>query len=150
MRAFIIAAIVLYGSFALAEPNRRYDVFILDYDDAPDTFAFTGAGRMAAVSVDGCKAELLTDPGAQLARIRDLREARAVSTITVDGHGVRLGSCTLPDEVEEEDPEDVRDDNRPSLVIIKDSSARQTRTLLNDLDALSPQMRDEMRQTLGL
>jgi hypothetical protein len=142
---WIVACIAagLAFSAAVARPAPSYDIYIFNTPDGGAIYAISAPGQAAAARVEDCAARLLPDSRALVSRLRAMQAREQVSLVIIDGPGsrVRLGRCADADRA---------DHDEPSLVVIRDASPGQTRAILRDIDALSPDMRREIRRTLGL
>lgn len=151
MRALILGLIALAGAagIAVALPRSAGHAYILDTVEGHSVYAFVVGDRAAAARVDGCTGQLLSSPHQIVAdlRARASREdtEERFNVVTVEGGGVHFGPCGARDA-----DEDAEDDPQDTLVVIEDISARQTRRLINELQALSAADRAAMLETLEL
>lgn len=151
MRAIIAAALLLGGCSAGAQPMCQYDFYIYEpLNSDAQIYAVIGSGRNAAIEVNACEARLVNDPNALASQLRTLRREDEINIVTVEGRGSRtyLGSCSARDD--DHDPENPRDENAASIVVVSQASAAQTRRLINQIDAAPSQMRESVIDTLGL
>jgi hypothetical protein len=155
MRVALIAVGLLMACSGTALSDTRYDVYILQpHDGGPATYAFAGGQRAVALEVRACgDVRVLPDAGAIASRLSARRAAHDIDVVTVIARGSRtyLGPCN-GDEDDDLDPEDIEAaaDSEDNLVVIEDASARQTRAMIQSLDAAPREVRNELIETLGL
>ncbi|NEX91800.1 hypothetical protein [Caulobacter sp. 17J65-9] len=147
VRGLVVAglvAVLAVGGAALAGSAHRYDVYIFSAPGGGDTYAISGRGRATAVEVRGCTARPVADPKAAVSRYRAMRRQKDAHVVTVVGPGSRVELSPCATRAEEQGREE------PALVVIRRASETQARKILDDIDALSPAMRAEMRQAVEL
>jgi hypothetical protein len=152
MRWAIAALAVMIAGVAVAQPSRRYDLYIFDTGDGREIYAVGAAGRASALEVRGCGDVSLIAEAAEM--VQELRARRArddENVITIRDRNSRtvLGPCGA------EELDDIDDDSdgvahETSLVIIEDMSPSKTRNTLRTLDAAPVAIRERMIADLGL
>ena len=153
MRWALAALVVMIAGVAVAQPSRRYDLYIFDTGDGREIYAVAAAGRASALEVRGCGDVSLIAEAVEM--VRELRERRARddnNVIIVHGRSSRteLGPCGGDEIPEDLDEEAQREDDATSLVIIENMSPAQTRNTLRTLDAAPVAIRERMIADLGL
>jgi hypothetical protein len=153
MRWALAALVVMIAGVAVAQPSRRYDLYIFDTGDGREIYAVGAAGRASALEVRGCGDVSLIAEAAEM--VRELRARRTRdddNVIIVHGRNSRteLGPCGADEDPEELDEEAQREDEATSLVVIENMSPSQTRNTLRTLDAAPVAIRERMIADLGL
>lgn len=154
MRVALLAVGLLVACSGTALSDTRYDVYILQpHDGGPATYAFAGGQRAVALEVRACgDVHVLLDASAAVSRLSARRSQGDIDVVTVIARGSRtyLGPCE-GDEDHDLDPEDINPtDTEDNLVVIEDASARQTRAMIQSLDAAPENVRADLIATLGL
>jgi hypothetical protein len=149
MRWALAALVVMIAGVAVAQPSRRYDLYIFDTGDGREIYAVSAAGRASALEVRGCGDVSLIAEAAET--VHELRQRRArdddnVIIIHDRSSRTELGPCGA----EELDEEAQREDEATSLVVIENMSPAQTRNTLRTLDAAPVAIRERMIADLGL
>jgi hypothetical protein len=154
MRVAMIAVVLLMACSGTALSDTRYDVYILQPNDGgPSIYAFAGGQRAVALEVRGCgDVRVLPDASAVASQLSARKTDRRTDVVTIVARGSRayLGPCDS-DEDHELDPEDIDlTDTDDNLVVIEDANARQTRAMIQSLDAAPANVRADLIATLGL
>jgi hypothetical protein len=154
MRVALIAVGLLMACSGTALSDTRYDVYILQpHDGGPATYAFAGGQRAVALEVRACgDVRVLPDANAIASRLGARRTEGNIDVVTVVARGSRtyLGPCDS-DEDHDLDPEDIDPtDTHDNLVVIEDANARQTRAMIQSLDAAPGNVRADLIAELGL
>lgn len=154
MRWAIAALVVMIAGVAVAQPSRRYDLYIFDTGDGREIYAVTApAGRATALEVRGCgDVSLIGEVTETVHELRALRAQRDDNVIIVSGRNSRteLGPCGADEEPDDIDEPAELEDDVTSLVIIEDMSPSQARRTLRTLDAAPVAIRERMLADLGL
>jgi hypothetical protein len=153
MRWALAALVVMIAGVAVAQPSRRYDLYIFDTGDGREIYAVGAAGRASALEVRGCGDVSLIAEAADMVRELRLRRTRDDdNVIIVHGRNSRteLGPCGADEDPENLDEAAQREDDATSLVVIEDMSPSQTRNTLRTLDAAPVAIRERMIADLGL
>ncbi len=152
MRWAIAALVVMIAGVAVAQPSRRYDLYIFDTGDGREIYAVSAAGRASALEVRGCGDVSLIAEAEEMVRELRARRGRDDDNVTfVHGRNSRteLGPCGA-EEMSEDEHDDPNDEDHTSLVVIEDMSPSQTRNTLRTLDAAPVAIRERMIADLGL
>ncbi|QGZ94444.1 hypothetical protein [Terricaulis silvestris] len=153
MRWALAALVVMIAGVAVAQPSRRYDLYIFDTGDGREIYAVAAAGRASALEVRGCGDVSLIAEAAEMVHELRVRRARDDdNVIIVHGRNSRteLGPCGADEDSENLDEEAQREDDATSLVVIENMSPSQTRNTLRTLDAAPVAIRERMIADLGL
>lgn len=154
MRWAVAALVLMIAGAAVAQPARRYDLYIFSAGDGREIYAVAaGNGRATALEVRGCgDVSLIGEASETVQDMRARRRRDDNNVIVVHGRNSRteLGPCgqdEIPDDLDEEVE---ADDDPTSLVIIENMSPSQTRNTLRTLDAAPVAIRERMIADLGL
>jgi hypothetical protein len=153
MRWAIAALVVMIAGVAVAQPSRRYDLYIFDTGDGREIYAVAAAGRASALEVRGCgDVSLIAEAEEMVHELRVRRARDDDNVIIVHGRNSRteLGPCGADEDPENLDEEAQREDDATSLVVIENMSPSQTRNTLRTLDAAPVAIRERMIADLGL
>lgn len=149
MRTVFVAMLFLAACSGVAQSETRYDLYIFQArGDAPEIYAFASADAAVAVEVRGCNdVRLLPNAAAVASDLSARRGAVDTSVVTISARGsrVELNGCSV-----EEEGDDEHADDRDSLVVVENASARQMRRMVQSLDAAPVSVREQIISTLGL
>lgn len=145
MRAVLAAFLLLSGCSTEAQASCRYDLYIYDPTEGAEIYALTGSGQSVAIAVRACgEAEVLTDAETVVERLRQHRESRDIPTVLVESAGggrTYLGPC---------ETKDFNDGDGEDMIVVANASARNTRRMINSLDAAPVAIREQMIADLRL
>ena len=153
MRWAIAALVVMIAGVAVAQPSRRYDLYIFDTGDDREIYAVAAAGRASALEVRGCGDVSLIAEAAEMVhelRARRVRDDDNVVVIHNRSSRTELGPCGAEEESDEIDDDGDGVADEPSLVILENMSPSQIRNTLRTLDAAPVAIRERMIADLGL
>jgi hypothetical protein len=153
MRWALAALVVMIAGVAVAQPSRRYDLYIFDTGDGREIYAVSAAGRASALEVRGCGDVSLIAEAADIVRELRVRRARDDDNVIIvhsRNSRTELGPCGIDEMPEDLDEEAEVDEDPTSLVIIENMSPAQTRNTLRTLDAAPVPIRERMIADLGL
>ena len=146
-----VATAAVGAAVAVAQPRTHYDLYISSHDTGADVYAFTGAGRSAAVEVIGCgSARLMPEPANVVSALRT-RSGQNITRITVGaGSGTQIGMCDEHDDADKDEDDEAHHENGDSIVVIEDLTPAQTRRMIREFRAAPAPVRQELLTALAL